>query len=139
MPVHIYGHLGPNAARLVPRGTFHDPVPFSQVLELMDDTRVVLNDTINLRDSMLIRLFYAMARGCVVATEVNRFMRQAFTPFREYIPMSGDAAEGLSLLKQCVEDPESCQEMVEAARATYQAGYTWSHCLDGLVDAIHQE
>ena len=136
VPVHIYGHVGPKASRLVPNGIFHAPVPFSAMLDLFDNSRVVLNDTINLRDSALIRLFYSMARGCVVATEMNRFVANAFTPLGEIIPMSGDAEEGMALLRQCVEAPDSCQEMAEAALATYQAGHTWSHRIDGLVKAI---
>lgn len=139
VPVHVYGFLGSNTAKLVPRGIFHEPVPFAKVLDLLDNTRMVVNDTINLRDSMLIRLFYAMARGCVAATEVNRFMTKSFKPFAEFIPMSGDVGAGMAVIEQCVRDPDSCQDMVESAVATYQAGHLWSHRLGGLVDVINRD
>jgi hypothetical protein len=133
LPITVHGIADAAAQRRLPHCRFVGNTDFHQLLDVFSDATVVLNDTINLRESSLIRLFYAMASGCLVATEVNEFINHAFPPGRCVVPLGGD---GGRMLADCLADNDRAQGMVDAATLEYSAGHQWDNRLAGLLLAI---
>ncbi len=98
----------------------------------MGDARIAINDTVNLGGAMLIRFFYPMAVGCLVATEVNDFVAREFRDGENVIGLAPDDPANGERIRVILEHPEQAQAMADAATATYAAGHTWSHRVEAL-------
>ena len=118
--------------RANPKGTFHAAKSWQDLVEYMGDARVAINDTVNLGQAMLIRFFYPMAVGCLVATEVNDFVNREFRDGENVIGLVPDDPANGERVRAVLENPERAQDMADAATATYAAGHTWSHRVEAL-------
>lgn len=134
LPIHICGTVGPAFAAAHPGATLLGPLPFSRVTELIRDSRIVLNDTINLRQSVLMRLHYARAEGAVVASEWSPWQAAAFRD-GENVMLLGNGADPAELLR----NPQRLQAMADAGRADGAARHLWDHRLPALVRTLGTE
>lgn len=136
LPVHIHGDIHDDFRRRFPGFAYPGPLTWPETLELYGRSKLVLNDTINLRGSALIRLYYAMARGAVAATEMNGFLATNFHPEREVLGLDarrpGEAGRVAALLA----DPARWQGMARAASARASSRHQWRHRLAPLVRAL---
>jgi hypothetical protein len=133
LPITVYGLADAEAQRRLPGCNFAGNTDFIHLLEVFGEAAVVLNDTINLRRSSLIRLFYAMAKGCLIATQTNAFIRESFPAGDCVVPLEPGGPE---MLRHCLANPAGAQAMVEATTASYTAGHQWDHRIAGLRAAI---
>ncbi|MBL6945297.1 MAG: hypothetical protein ISR47_01520 [Rhodospirillales bacterium] len=69
IPVHFFGDIADDFMNANKNGRYLGNRSWREIQNLMADSRIVVNDTINLRDSALIRFFYPLALGAVAATE----------------------------------------------------------------------
>jgi hypothetical protein len=136
LPIHFCGEIDGDFLHRFPRAVHHGRLSLADTIVLMRDTRVVVNDTINLRSSALIRLYYAAGEGCAVAGETNRFIRDAFPPGRAMVALDGRAADNCGLLDAALSDPASLQPVADEGRARTMGAHTWAHRIDGLVAAL---
>lgn len=136
VPITVFGNVEAGAATLLPHCHPAGPLPFPDILARLEHTRVVVNDTINLRGSALIRLYYALSRGCIVATELNDFIAAAFTPGRAVIPVGPDRPDGRAMLEDVLAGGRTADDMAAAAIAAYAAGHTWRHRIGDFTRAI---
>ncbi len=135
MPVHFCGSIEDAFASQFPHAVFHGNLPFSDVLGLMDKTRVVLNDTINLQAGLLIRAFYAMARGCVLATESNAFACAEFADGADAVLLDGEPGDG-EKVAALLADPGRLQAVADAGRAKVAQRHRWSDRVRELADVL---
>jgi len=134
--VRFYGNANEKVQQQFPHITFHKPVSFARLVELYGNAKVAINDTINLRESALVRMFYAMAEGCVIASQPNAFLDREFISGRGYVPLSISRSDGLELLRRCIEAPAEGQAIVEHAVSIYEQGHTWGHRIKPLLRVI---
>ena len=135
-PITVYGSAEPDVARQLPHCTFHPGVGWSQMQNLMESARIVVNDTINLRDAGLIRLFYPMSLGTVVASDVNRMLRTSFTPQRDFIAVGDDRSETKATVEQVLHDDTFAQTMADNALTIFTKGHQWDSHISGLLTAL---
>lgn len=128
--VHFYGWYTPEFRAANPKGVFHGAISFGAALELARASRVVVNDTINLRHAALIRFFYSIANGALVATEKNAFIDSQFGNGVRFIDRA-DAASA-DALADSMDDRRAWEERTAAATAALAAGHTWNHRADAL-------
>jgi len=65
--------------RECPNVTIHGPVPFQKALDIMKQSKIVLNSCSWLKDGGHERIFSAMACGAMVITTKNAYMEENFT------------------------------------------------------------
>ena len=136
--INVYGKVEAEAARRLSHCTFHGEVDFESQRALTRQARIVLNDAINLRDSALIRAFYTMAEGTVLATEMNDFFQAHFMPVNGVIPLGKPWQETASLLKDRLDDTNALQTIADAALAHYTTSHQWTSRLPGLLSVLGQ-
>lgn len=134
--VRFYGNASEKVRQQLPHISFHEPVSFARLVELYGNAKVAINDTINLRESALVRMFYAMAEGCVVASQPNAFLDREFISGRGYVPLSNSRPDGLELLRRCIEAPAEGQAIAEHGLSVYERGHTWGHRIEPLLRVI---
>jgi spore maturation protein CgeB len=71
----------PKSANLV----IHDPIPYGAALEVMKESKIVLNSCINIKNGAHDRIFSALACGALPCTSENIYMREQFQEGEELI------------------------------------------------------
>ena len=129
LPIHFCGDICQTFRQENPNGIYMGVQTFAQVRSLVGQSRIMLNETINLRHAALFRLHYAMADGCVVATQRNEGLAAHFTHNRDVIFL--DRGEDLARL---ADDLPRLQAMADQAALTHNAGHLWDHRVTGLLE-----
>ncbi|WP_096704340.1 glycosyltransferase [Magnetospirillum sp. 15-1] len=136
LPIQYYGNASDDFKRNNTNIEFMGSIGFRGLLDVMNDTKVMLNDTINLRSSTLIRVFYGMSRGCLVASEVNSFIETEFvTPGAAVAIDYNDCSAGERIM-DLVNRPVEAQAMTHKALQIYSGAHTWDHRVTALLDVI---
>ena len=135
LPIHFCGSVCTSFKRQNPNGIYLGPLPFTEVTEQIRSSKIMLNDTINLRHTALMRLHYAMADGCVVASEQNLGLSQQFEDGRNILFLTG-TTEDAQKLQALAADSPTLQSIAEAATATHSTAHLWDHRIGGLLSAI---
>jgi len=136
LPIRFYGNISDDFKKANKNGTFAGNLSWLEILNCMSDSRIVINDTINLRESALIRVFYAIAHGAVVATEMNRFLTRSFADREAVVALDHPGDENADRIRTVLENPAIAQSMVDRAREIYADSHTWEHRMDALIEAI---
>ena len=93
LKIHYIGAVDPEFQAANPNGAYLGSLAFDAIKRHLDTAKVNLSETINLRDSALIRLFYAAAHGCVPATEMNPYLEAEFGDGQSILALTlGDPA-----------------------------------------------
>ncbi len=136
LPIHFFGNASDDFKRNNKNVEFQGPISFRGLLDVMNDTKVMLNDTINLRSSALIRVFYGMSRECLVASERNAFIETEFIRPGAALPIDcQDTSAGEQILHLANQSTDA-QDIVDRASRIYAGGHTWDHRLPALLSAI---
>ena len=129
--IHYCGTVCPAFQRQNPNGIYHGPLSFAEVSDWVANSKIVLNDTINLRHSALMRLHYAMAAGTVVASQPNAGLSQSFTDGRDILFLAQDGTDG-ARLKSLLSDPAALQTLSDQATANHAAHHLWDHRVQAM-------
>lgn len=88
IPVHVFGELSPdNAVGILgwapylaaqKNVTIHPSVPFNEALQIMKQSKIVLNSMPFFRDGTHERIFTALACGCLSVTSESIYLREHF-------------------------------------------------------------
>jgi hypothetical protein len=135
MPVHFCGTIDEEFARQFPLGVFHGNRSFEDVLKIKRQARMLLNDTINLRDGLLIRAYYAMAQGCVLVTERNTFVEREFVDGTDAILLDS-APEDTARIMSLLSDVDKLQAISNSGQATLARHHRWTERVKDLADVL---
>lgn len=140
LPVVHYGEASPEARALLTNWEFRGSISFDRLCERMADAKIVLGDTINLRNAALMRMFYAMARGCAVATDMNAFLATEFADGESIIALSLDPErrDNAEKVGDLLADPRRLQAIAAAGRTVHGARHTWHARADALIPKIQE-
>lgn len=136
LPIHFFGNASEDFRRDNPNVEFRGPIGFRGLLDVMADSRIMLNDTINLRSSTLIRVFYGMSRGCLVASEKNAFIEREFIQPGAALAIDCRDASAGERIMDMANRPAEAQAMVGRALGLYSGAHTWDHRIPALLEAI---
>lgn len=137
LPVQFWGNAADDFRKANPNVEFKGNIGFRKLLDVMNDAKVMLNDTINLRSSALIRVFYGMARGCIVATERNRFLDEEFISRGAATAIPTDDVGVGERILELASRPAEAQAMVETATPIYAGAHTWDHRVPAILKALN--
>ena len=75
--VHYSGYIDPATTLTLPDNiVHHGPLPFLDILDLMTNTKIVVNTSPSFRNGPHERIFYGLSRGAFILTEPSRFMTE---------------------------------------------------------------
>lgn len=133
--LHICGQTDEQSIFRFPQAKFHGPLEFTDVVQLMKRAKIMVNDTINLDASLLMRAYYAMSQGCIVATESNAFVRENFEDGRNMIVL-GESEADRERLRELLASPNQLHDLSLAAHAAQQADHCWGNRIPSLTQAL---
>jgi|GEM_PF-4883448 len=137
-PVNIVGIVAPEIIKRFPNFNFLGPKSFRESATLLNDTKILLNDTINLKSSLLMRFFYGTANGCIIASEINKYVLKEFKPEKEFLPISPRSFRHLELLEKCLSDSNFAQKIANNAMEKYKNSHLWEDRVLPLLKAIQR-
>lgn len=106
----------------------HPPVTYKQAIEVMKQSKVVLNSSIKNKQGAHERVFTAAACGAVVVTNNNPWISQQFIDGKEIILYSSqDLAKCCLSVEDLLKDDSKRREIAEAGKKRVMAGHTWDH------------
>jgi hypothetical protein len=134
LKITFCGNIDPKAAEICPNAQFLGALPFTEVQTVLSRSKILINDTINLQESLLMRAYYAMAQGCVVATETNRYVHSNFQPEQTILCLG--KTNDADYLIDCVSDKKLMGTISESAKHTQQQNHRWANRVPQLLKAI---
>ena len=136
LKINFYGNFHDSFKAVHPNSTFHDPVSYRRVIENSKTAKITLNDTINLMDSALFRFYYAIADGCLMATESNPFIAREFEDGRHAIHLDNRDPHNAEKITSALADTAHCEAMIEAAQNHYTKHHTWASRMPAVLDCL---
>lgn len=121
-----------------PNITIHDPVPYEEALNIMKQSKIVLNSTPHIRNGGHERLFAAMACGSLVITNENIYLNQqnfidgehlAFYQYNQWEEVNERVNAYLS-------NENQWRAITEKAREKVMNGHTWDHRVVDLLEQL---
>ena len=131
------GNICESFQRQNPNGKYLGYLGFAEVCELVRSSKIMLNETINLRNAALFRLHYAMADGCVIASQKNAGLARDFQDRQDIVFLSCTSAD-VAMLKDLVADIPALQSIADQALATHAKGHLWDHRLGAFLNVLQR-
>jgi len=137
--IDFYGHFHDSFKALHPKSTFNDPVSYRRVTEISKNAKITINDTINLMDSALFRFYYAIANGCLMATETNPFITREFKDGDHAIHLNNRDPHNGAKIQAVLADTAKCEAMVAAAQHHYTQHHTWASRMPAVLERLRKD
>lgn len=105
---------------------FHDPVPFEQALDIMSQSKVLLNSGAWVKNGSHERVFSGIASGALVITNSNIYMNEQFKDGEDiafYMPGKWDQVN--ALVNNMLHDEAKRNRIVEKGYQTVMQNHTW--------------
>lgn len=116
---------------------YHDPVPFEQALDIMSQSKVLLNSGAWVKNGSHERVFSGIASGALVITNSNPYISQEFKDGESlafYTPGNWEAANGI--VNRMLHDDEKRNQIVEKGYQIVMAHHTWDMRAAKLLEEI---
>lgn len=140
--VHVFGgsidqENWKKAFKNHPNIVVHPAVTFLEALQIMKQTKILLNSCIKNKQGAHERLFSGSAAGAVVVTNDNAYMRQHFIDGEEVLLYRRTSFKDLnSCVHELLNDEPRRIEMSQQAKAKILAEHTWDHRIAQLLADI---
>lgn len=118
----------------------HPGVPFLEALEIMKQTKILLNSCIKNKHGAHERLFSGSAAGAIVVTNDNVYTRQHFIDDQELLLYRRSAFDDINeRVHILLEDEPRRNEMSKKMQAKILAYHTWDHRVAQLLSNMIAE
>lgn len=139
-PVHVFGAGLENDAWekvLKKKGNFiiHPPVAYEQALELMKQSKIVLNSSIKNKLGAHERVFTAAACGAVVVSNDNSWMREQFRDEKELV-LYNQQDKKQQLVQELLENEAKRHKIAAAGCKKVMANHTWDQRVKQLLENL---
>jgi spore maturation protein CgeB len=115
----------------------HSALSYIEALEVMKQSKIVLNSCIKNVYGAHERIFAALACGAVSVTNDNPFMKEHFLSGKEIILYNrSDFAKTSKAVAELLSDEEKRRQMAARGRSTVMAEHTWDNRVAVLLEAI---
>ncbi len=134
--VTICGPVAPEAGERLAHHDLRGDTRFGEVLELMANAKVVINSRVTFGRGAHERLFYAMSRGAVVATEPSAFMATEIDNAEGLFALPRGADDIDDTIGGMLADPAAIDEMRDRGRPVYVEKHTWNERAGRILAAL---
>ena len=115
----------------------HDPVPYEESLEIMKQSKIMLNSCPQIKNGGPESLFAGMACEALVITNENIFARKHFEEGKDLSYYQHNQLNKVNALVNSYLADEAKREMVaKNGRKKVMAAHTWDHRVDTLLEAL---
>jgi hypothetical protein len=136
VPLHICGHGWESQLYRFKNATFEGPVEMTRMIELMRQSRVVLNTNGNFGAGSHERPFSASLAGAATFSDFSRYYAQVFEPGGNIeLFRWKDLPAGMAALTALAGDADRCFDYARSAKALTLAGHTWDQRIDLILKA----
>lgn len=126
LPVVICGDHWQDQLYRFKNVTYLGPQPMPKVVELMRQSRIVLNTNGNFGGGSHERPFTILLSGALPFTDVSRYYEQIFEDGRDIAMFRWmDLPAGLAKLRELLEQPELAWPMIQRGKAKALKDHTW--------------
>ncbi len=125
-PIHIYGKGWENFESPSENHQFKGPIDFPNVLDVMNNTQVVLNILPDFVAGGHERIFYTMLQGAACLTDSNPWLEDRFKDYETlfFYPL---AEHGVSeKVQQIFQDPGKLASVAHQGKLLAEAEHTWA-------------
>ena len=134
--LHICGEAWEPHLHRFKGATYHGAVPMMRMVELMRQSRVVLNTNGNFGAGAHERPFSAALAGAACLSDVSLYYLSEMKPGEDIELFSWlDLPGAMERLRRLAADPERCWRMGAAAKATTLAAHTWDRQVGDILTA----
>ena len=134
--LHACGHGWEPYLHLFRNLTYHGPVEMPRMVELMRQSRVVLNTNGNFGAGSHERPFSASVAGAATFSDFSRYYAAEFRAGQDIELFSWlDLGGAMERLRALSADPQRCWRMGKSAKQLTKARHTWDRRIPDLLDA----
>lgn len=120
-----------------PNVTLHKAIPFEDAIDVMKQSKILLNSCPWMKHGGHERLFAGMACGALLVTNENVYMKEHFTDGEDLVFYRHSHRDEINdLVKDCLSDPSKLQSIAEKGREKVMAAHTWDHRVKGLLEQL---
>lgn len=117
-------HLGQNHTNVV----IHDPVPYSEAMEIMKQAKIVLNNSPSFRLGNHERVLAGLACGALVFTDENPYMKDNFKDDESIAFYNYDQLDKVNdKVNAYLKDDAKRQQVANKGREIVMNNHTWDH------------
>lgn len=136
LPVTICGEDWENQLYRFKNVTYLGPQPMPKVVELMRQSRVVLNNNGNFGAGSHERPFTILLSGALPFTDVSRYYEQVFEDGKDIAMFRWtDLPAGFERLRGLLDNPDQAFPMIQRGKAKAAADHTWDARLPIIFEA----
>lgn len=145
MPVHIFGVLDREMGNQgwehyvgkQSNVTIHPAVTYEEAMQIMKQSKIVLNSMPFFRDGSHERIFTGLACGCLPLTSESKFLREEFKDGEELLfYRAGRKNEVGKYLKEWLGDEKKRRIAVEKGREKVMQRHTWDNRATTLIEKL---
>jgi spore maturation protein CgeB len=143
VPVHVFGAAASTASwekylgNDCPNVVIHEPVPFEQAVDIMKQSKIVLNNCPWIKNGAHERIFYGLACGALVITNDNIYMRENFKNDQNIVLFKNSKLEEVNdKVNEYLSHPEKLKKVVAAGRDLVMREHTWDNRAQTLVKEL---
>lgn len=134
----IVGNARPGIKARFPSYTFKDPVNFTRLLQLMRQSRLVINSCYTFNHALHERLLYALGSGASCLTFTNEYVTAQFPNSLAVPCISTPTASPESLISGALSSEEARMNAVAATIPTILANHTWNSRAQFLITCLEK-
>lgn len=136
VPLHVFGRGYEKHLYRFKNVTYGGEADFRRTVELMRQSRVVLNINANFGRGSHERPLTALMAGAAVMTDASAFYADHFVEGRDLGVYRWKALdEGMAALAELAADPARARDMAAAGQARVTADHRWDNRLDAIIRA----
>lgn len=140
LKMHVFTTILPSYLRDHPNVVVRGGRPFNEVREAFRRAKLVINPVAKFAYGSHERIWYALAAGCIVATDDSHFLRRSFADGENLLilPWGREQGEFRRRLAGLLRQSEQLEAMQMAALAVYGRHHTWYQRVLPLIELMSQ-
>lgn len=143
IPIHIFGNIvGPDHwqqkfKKSQPNLIFHDSVDYSEAMQIMRQSKILLNSAIKNQQGAHERIFTGMACGALVVTNETEYMLEHFVDGKDVILFKHSQLEKCSnQIRDLLSNENKRRQIAENGREAIKKAHTWDHRVEMLLEKL---
>lgn len=141
--VHVFGSSSGAASwkkylgKSHPNVVIRDPVPFEQALQIMQQSKIVLNSCSWIKNGAHERIFASLLSGALVITVENIYMREHFQDGKNIVFYRYREMDQVNeKVNEYLAEEKKRKSLVAKGRETVLKGHTWDHRAAALIKEL---
>lgn len=117
--------------------TLHGQISYERVLQVMAQSKIILNSSPHIRNGAHERIFTGLMAGATVITNESPYVREIFGTEKGVLYYSSLDYAGINeAISSILSGENKRRSAIERGRKIVQSGHTWDHRAKALIEAL---